>query len=546
MPSTFLDPQLLQFVPDNDDGTVDTTFAPWYDGNFGGAGVGDWLPYNHQAGAVAGSGGSTWYGSGTGMGADARYMQLAKLHFVTAPYFAAFKVAQGDGGTPNLGSIGTEWAPATGVGYSNMATFWGTALTRAAAGPASSQLGAFVPKVEFCVIDTHRSDVHRFLTEGTSYQANLLALIAALRTLFGTSPWFGLVMPHPQLWATTVPGAAIGLRAEQLAVAKNPANRIIPIDMGFARAQAGGLGSRVTVGLQMDLYDLQDTLKQGDLIFDAWIRKQAPTPPRPKTAFPVYLFFGDSICQGNVSAFLVQLTRQASLLGPNPPASVRENQWIWNDIAATWELYNPGVNSNTLGTVDTDAGPELTLLDALADRHPDGFGLIKMGINGAALARAAGSGRWAKGSNEHYPVMVAAVHQALDRVRVQFAKHPDFRGAAVILGQNDATGTGGGTQFVDAIDEFCTDLRADLTTRDSEVPFPIAWLVPHIGAANLPAESSAIRTKLQSKASETAFHAVNVDDGELSRDDRIHQGFDLVEQTGRRLGEALTGAGALV
>ena len=88
---------------------------------------------------------------------------------------------------------------------------------------------------------------------------------------------------------------------------------------------------------------------------------------------------------GNLIPLHAILGGQESILGASP-GTVRTGQYIWNDVAKSIQLYDLTSNANTFGT-STNAyyGPEATFLRRLAEEHPDGVLVVKLGLSNLRL-----------------------------------------------------------------------------------------------------------------------------------------------------------------
>lgn len=242
---------------------------------------------------------------------------------------------------------------------------------------------------------------------------------------------------------------------------------------------------------------------------------------------PFYIMIGDSITAGIVTDAYVTALDSTVLT----KTSRGDTQRIFNGISGVGEPYDFGTNSNTLGTVDTQGGPEFSLLPELADLHPSsGALLLKRGSGGSCLAAdyvAYSSGlygRWARSiSTEHWDELEDNVAACLAWVNNTLGKQAELLGIFVNLGTNDAIVAGGGALFEAALPQFCADLRSTYGTHANGKATPIVWRLPQLGTANrIYAEMVTIRAAIRAYA-ETDEQFVVMDVEDLEREsDNVH------------------------
>lgn len=529
-------PQLMRPVPSTVTGGVPPSpaYVPWFDGTAN-ANAGAFGVYHHMSGVVAGFNGGTWYaGSTGGIGADATYMQLFQDVWPTAPYFKVVKRAF-------TGGITSGWKPPSGLDLVNFLSEWAAKVV-----PAAATLDQTLD-VRLIVIDAGVQDLKDgWAVTGASYEADLTALIALLRSTFGApAAKVLLVTPAPRMWQVTSPGGAIAMRGIHTRLARTlDGVGVVDMDGSIFAPPSGALGSGdLQPAGDQKKYSTEDYLTQGAKIVAAFQALLNPIVTTPGRGLPCYGMIGDSIAVGPLSPVLVALTGQGSLLGPSP-GTVRQNQFVLNAAANQIQLYNPLLNANTAGTVTASVGPELTITAELAKKHPQGFLLVKMGVNASALrGPTAPGGRWAKGANQHYATILQLVQAANTLVMTQpdIRRIPDWRGWFVLLGDNDTYQPGDGALFAQELPQLVADLRDDVSTRTGGKPLPIVIHRIHAGSVlGSGAERSAVRTAVeQMAASDPQLRWINMDDQELDRGDNIHDGMEACLTRGRRLVAAL-------
>lgn len=525
------DTDILSAVPCDSTGAAVGTFAPWYDGAAS-SGTGAMMVYHHIAGAVSGSLGSCWQAAGAGCGPDATYMRrFWQDVYPTAPYFHVAKYLS------NIGVHG--YGVASGGRTALQAEL--TKMIAAAATVGNTLATALI------IIDLSERDIAAWTTYGAAYQANLTALIAWLRATLPSATNAKVIIPnpHPELRSTSMPGGAIQAREIHYALARSLTG-VALIDMAEAKFAPPntGLGSSNPTG-DKKFYTFADTLRLGERIVETFVAMSDGTHSNATLGMPTYLMIGDSTYVGGLSAVWLALSASSDLTGTRYP----KPQFIYNGVSLTIEFYNPMAgNSNTLGGVWSQAGPDVTITDELAALHPNGFFLIKSATNGSSLCdpvNAAG-GAW-----DWYNGTLAA--QFLEDVQAGFSVAyndrgwvPDLRGMFVALGDNDAFDEDTGTLFADRIAPFCARLRQVFGTRTSGTAFPIVWRRPYgTGSTHLNQTARAtIRAAVDAMpSSDPNFRPYSVDELELSPDG-IHLSNEAQLQDGRLAVEALI-AGAI-
>lgn len=525
------DTELMSPVPCTSTGAATGTFAPWYDGSAA-SGAGAMMVYHHVAGVVSGSLGSCWQAAGVGCGPDATYMRrFWQDVYPTAPYFHCAKY---------LSNVGVH-GYGSGSGGRTALQAELTKMIAAATSVSNTLATALI------IIDLSERDIAAWTTYGGAYQANLTALIAWLRATLPSATNAKVIIPnpHPELRSASMPAGALTAREIHYTLARTLTG-VALIDMADAKfaPPSTGLGSPDPTG-DNRFYTFPDTLRLGERIVETFIAMSAGTHSNATLGMPTYLMIGDSTYVGGLSAIWLALSASSDLTGTRAP----KPQYIYNGVTLAIEYYNPMAgNSNTLGGVWSQAGPDVTITDELAALHPNGFLLIKSATNGSSLCdpvhAAGGAWDWLNGT-------LAA--QFLEDVQTGFSVAyndrgwiPDLRGMFVALGDNDAYSEDTGALFAERISPFVARLRRTFGTRTSGTPFPIAWRRPYgAGSTHLnPTARATIRAAIDAMASvDPNFRPYSVDALELSPDG-IHLSTEGQLHDGRLAVEALV-AGAI-
>lgn len=531
--------RILRTVPCDAFGISNNIYSPWWDGSVF-SGVGAWVPYNHVPGGVPGCKGGCWYANGQGIGSDCTYMQQLFELYPSAPGFAAYK--QAIGGTS--GQRGwTELLKVGAIGWTNIAAEW----AKATAARADTLVAKWI------LLDGSDQDIRNWGGAAATYETDLRAVIAYARTLFnGADAKVLLVQPPPEFYQASQPGAAIAVRQIHVKIAGDTANVGLvesdPIDFvgGLAPGHVDPTGDK-------GFMSTEDYLTQGLVAFGQWRNMLAP-PSSAATgaALPTILAFGDSIEVGPMQALLLALTGQAGLIGA-PPGTVRAGQYVWNGTAQQIQLFNVLSNTNTLGTVNSFAGPVTTYTSELGAAFPDGCLVLHMGVNGSGLCDPVpagnGSGLWRKSANQHYTTLLAnwramqraAMVQPFVNGQAWQGRTLDLLGVVANIGANDAYTAGNGANFLVELRQLVADMRADFGTRTTGKPMPFVCARYHKdGVLGSQAERTNVRDALRTLAAEDPrFGYVNMDDQELDRTDHIHDGVEGCLARGRRLVQKL-------
>lgn len=484
--------------------------------------------------------GSASQTNGIGCGPDATLIRrLFDDVYSSSPYFFLWK-----------------WATANGiVGY------WGdspndsmrTALLaeKVRVDAAATALG-HTASWQHCIIDFFTEGIVNAIATPANillYETQLTQLITWLRSSSGlnnSTLHIVLVNHRNDLYATTGAGAAPWLRAAHEHIA-NALDGISIVDLDDLRPGVAGdqEGDEITQ-MSQSAY-----LTAGERMADAIERNLMGVAPTQTRGTPVYVMFGDSIFVGPCTTAWITALRSERISGPTPGNLARpSNQRVYNRGTGALETFRPGSNSNTSGSTGFAAfsGPELEIMAALGELHPDGFVMVKRASNGSSLATALGAyssgnyGRWIKEADEHYTELQADFAAACALINAE-GSQADMRGAIGCLGQNDqaATGTDGGAAFAAALPGFCDDLWADFSTRTGGDKFPIIWRRPQDDTVSADAsEMATIRAALASQmASEPQFAFYDVDDLERDHADDLHETPDSCLISGERAFAAL-------
>lgn len=399
------------------------------------------------------------------------------------------------------------------------------------------------------VLDVSQEDIRTWTASAPTYLADLTEFLVWLKAQLGApGAKVQIVNHHPLMLAGTKPGGAYLISTFHNTYARNTPFTTL-LDMSTAK-----FGRKVQIGVDPapddQDYRVQDLLEQGDRMADTYLRQVAGTVTTPLRGMPVYIMGGDSKCVGGLSTAFISSLASQDLLGASPTTVRPANQLVYNRATLALERYDPLNNANRSGSVLVGtAGPEITLTSELAKLHPDGFVLVKRGMNSAALSsqlsafvEGSGGGRWERAAGENLQALAADMAN-VERLLLAIGMVPDYRGSFWILGTNDSVAVGGGATFAARLPQFVADVKALFQTRTSGKDAPMVWALPQLGCTGRrPEEVVAIRNALTTQAGQNSqLKIVNCDDLERDRADNLHETPTSQMETGRRLGLALTG-----
>lgn len=506
--------------------------------------VAGWMNLTEIGGGPSRRGGSSYTLDGAGVGYDAGLMRTLQAIYPVAPYFQLSKLAQtyptvsGWGVTGhNAQVVVTDW-------FSRMDTAW-------------AELGtADTLDWDLVIFDNSQQDVVDWSSNPTNYllyEERLTAAIAFFRTATGNPDLKVILVNHdPELQNVTRPGfTGLANQLHRIVALQDPLVRVCSLEglrlaganpsygventnrAGYAKAEYWGEAAERLTGVYKRMLD-------------------GVTPTEIDGAFPCYLFIGDSIAVGTMSeAYALDLGSYVYTPGTRSDA-----QQIFNDVEGRFEPYDLTNNSNTNGTINGSGGPEFSLLVALEQRHPDGFGIIKRGVSGSTLivyiapySGGATGGRWSRAyaGSEHFGYLQTLFRNAQEDAFSRLNKQLDLLGVFVTLGTNDGavlTSPGAGTSgalFAGEVANFVADLRQAFSTRTSGPSLPIIWRKPQLDYSTARVDEIVqIREALEEYAlSDSRFALVDCDDLQRLDPGDLHDTPASVVTAGERFAAAL-------
>lgn len=505
---------------------------------------GQWVIYDHIRGADnplkvnTGYEGDNWYATQQGgFGFTTSLMQLLKSY-----HPGGFKVLK----YATLGGT-DDWATG-GAAQTAMAAELAEAV--AAMGPDTPDYRG--------VIYWNSTDISE---ENTSYVANAISFCSAVRTLMSDATaevpiWFvNNSSEFLQESAVTTIGVLTDVAFSRVIRQANVALRATItnfhlIDMEGAGFSADSALTYATEDTDPHNYGTEDHIILGEKAYNAIIRYYADIPSTESGSLPVVVMLGDSQGTGQMLPQYAILGGQERMLGPT--GTVRENEWIWNDLEQDWEPYDVTANPNTLGApASLFFGPEAAMLGKLKERFPDGVAVFKMAQGGASMTT---EGVTAGALNTFDPAagtLWDELGTAWDAAKLAMVRDlgmlPDVIGAVYLLGDNDAYTLTAAQGYAAKLELFNTQVRERFQSRTTGVDLPIVshLLVQHIeqgGPSNhgTSAAREAIRATQRARAVSDTQFAVTSDEGlDLLRDDQIHYSGWSQDTLGIRLADAL-------
>jgi len=507
-----------------------------------------WLHSSELGVGYSTRGGSKSNGS-IGVGPDATLVRrLLELTYDASPYCAVWKVPIGIstivGYSDSSGNTARDTLEAELVRVTAAATARGNTIAW-----KHAILDQSTEDVKFAAVSG--ANALQFIGGGASpsYDAALREMIVWLRgvdAMNNASAEIHIVNHLTSLYATTAAGAVTFANSVHRSIAADTAG-VRVIDLNQHESVIRFADQDDTPGSEKKYYAVPSYFFIGDKMAESVRNANLGVATTTEGGFPVYALIGDSIAVGLITTTWTTESHDVELTGVTHGNLTRpSNQLKYNRGSAVLEIYVPHTNSNTSGTVNTLAGPDLSIMAELGKLHPNGFGLIKRASSGSALAKeltayvggTGAGGTWLKSvAAEHYDEFLADVSGCLAYVNTTLAQQADFRGLFVILGTNDAATAGGGAAFTAALSTFCNDLWEDISTRTGGDKFPIIWRRPQTDAASaIAVEVAAIRAALVTQAAaETQFRWTDVDDLAREHADNLHETPDSSVEDGRRM-----------
>lgn len=505
---------------------------------------GAWVTYDHIRGADnplkvnTGFEGDNWYANQAGgFGFTTSLMQLLKSYHPGG--FKVFKLAAVGGSD--------EWAS----GGDEMVTM------AAELAKAITALGADTPDYRG-VIYWNATDISE---ENLAYVTNATSFCTAIRSLMSDASaevpiWFvNNSSEFLQESAVTTIGVLTDVPFAQVLRQANVALRSVItnfhlIDMEGAGFSADSALTYATEDTDPQNYGTEDHIILGEKAYNSIVRYYADIPSTESGSLPVVIMIGDSQGTGQMQPQYAILGGQERMLGPT--GTVRESEWIWNDLEQGWEPYDVTANPNTLGApASLFFGPEAAMLGKLKERFPDGVAVFKMAQGGASMTT---EGVTAGALNTFDPAagtLWDEMGTAWDAAKLAMVRDlgmlPDVVGAVYLLGDNDAYTLTAAQGYAAKLELFNTQVRERFQSRTTGVDLPIVshLLVQHIeqgGPSNhgTSAAREAIRATQRARAVSDTQFAVTSDEGlDLLRDDQIHYSGWSQDTLGIRLADAL-------
>jgi len=454
---------------------------------------------------------------------DGTLAQWVKFHYAPAGSFAAPLATTGDNWQQPSDTVGTitptpmlmnrlwerfpggfkliKWTNASGFvgpnGFSNgSGSFTGivaTAQTAAAALPGTDTLD-----VQAIIIDAAMTDLVDPVTTAAGFYAAMTSFCANIRAALdgqadvscaAATPII-MVVPHPQASPNALPDPAAitqSYRNFMFQVADEQAN-VHAFDMTWAKTWQTGVG--VVLGTQNQpgvlpadgsrrYYGTDDYVEAGVRLGSALNAVWAQIPLMPAgSAIPVVAMIGDSQFVGVVSNLFAQLSRQASILGPDPGSTQRDSQWVWNAGMQQVQLYDVMTNSNTFGTANSSTfGPDATLMKKLGQRYPNGVVLWKYARNGVNLTiESQGAANAVEDAGTIWQDLLNQWKLFRQECLEQLGRSPDLIGICTDIGGNDASSIASSEAFAVKVGPWIDDLRAAFSTRAIGSPVPVVYL----------------------------------------------------------------------
>ena len=506
---------------------------------------GQFVKYDHIRGAdnplsAAVTEGDNWYSNQSGgFGFTVSLMQLLKARHPTG--FKVIKLAN---------DVATAQWKSGGTAYTNLSA----ERTKAVADMAPD-----TEDVKGVFMWTSGKDIEGL---ATSYFLDLISAVADIRTLIGDTtnavPFWAIShsSEYLQVSKTLTVGSvtsSFSFAIRQSHVAATASGGIANFQILDMEGKTWGADSAVapsTISADPSSYSTQSHIELGERAFNAIVRYYAATPSTANDSLPCVIMLGDSQGVGFISPQYAINGQAESVLGPS--GTVRSNQWIWNDVAQEWQLYDLTGNANTFGSAGSlTYGPESAMMKDLAVRFPDGVAVFKFAEGGCSMTTegvAAGalvtldpeSGtKWSDVQTAWNAARLAALQD--------LGQNLDTVAAVYLLGDNDGRDATSSAAFATKLPTFNTSVREVFTTRTTGEDLDIlTHIIPdHVdnggqSVIGTGTATSAVRSAQTAQAlADTHFHTISDAGLELIRDDDIHYTGRAQDTVGERFAASI-------
>jgi len=507
-----------------------------------------YLHTNEIVGGIARRGGSSVAQGNHGVGPDAYYIpDFFEKVWNVAPYFHAFKYV-------STVTITDGWSDS---GTTQRAGF----LAKVAEVEAAAALRGNTIKWELAIIDLSMTALRTGNAAYIATEENATEeMIAWLRTtaLNNASLKVIIVNHRDDMWNVT--GSSFGVLGAPFyrTLNKNVVRDVANVGLVDMQDQPiANSGDSPNVSSSERKYYSQDGYRfMGKEIVRVYQRLALGTATEQSGGFPVYMYFGDSIAVGQITADWTTNSLHEELTGPTVGDLTRpSNQLIYVRGTGILEVYKPHTNSNPEGHANTTASHDLSMMAELGKHHPDGFALIKRGSSGSSLAASLGNfsgvagyevaGRWHQDYSEHWPELINAYAGAMQYINNTLGKQADLMAIFVSLGHNDQAAPGGAQLFVDKFGSFLTDLESQFGTETNPGRRThVIWRRPQPDAASVTLSGMVlVRTAIEQRAaSDPYFHFIDVDGQIRDHTDNLHESPEAAVNAGRMFVQAISGA----
>lgn len=518
-------PYFSRKIPSNPNGYTGGDFSPQFDGSLNG-GLGAFVKYHYVSGIMPDAGnGDNWFPTPAGDRKGGITPYTFWMHKLWERHPQGFRSIK-------YGIASSGYGVGTGGAWKAGGTALASFMTQVGRMTALMAANNETPDWKAIVLDASATDI---ALGNDTYLADLRSCIDFL--IANLNPDKIIVVSHRSDFNLAVqPNAATAKELNRLLPIYYP-GKVYVFDMSWATFGVDGIIGGAAPGPNNITYETEDYVMMGLRLgkFLEAITTDAPLVDAG-AGIAVNVIISDSM---GISAFMdpaaIISSRQASFLGDGGTTQL-EYAYIYNHQSGMVERYDVTSNTNSIGSVATSFGIELTMQRSILKDFPTGVVTFKVAIGGAALTSDLFAGVW-----QDIKLAFAKFRSAVVR---DLNRTPDVRNCTVLLGTNDAWLMSSANKFVDQAPAFINELNTAFKTRADGPPLSIVWVqpAPHLesGVAGGstqgdPAARALVRSTVASLAAKPGVKVL-LDPGgkyELQRiPDRQHYGMEAVFDVG--------------
>lgn len=241
---------------------------------------------------------------------------------------------------------------------------------------------------------------------------------------------------------------------------------------------------------------------------------------------PVYVMIGDDNLVGLCPFTFLEDGADEDYDGPVTNAKT----WNWSNN--TWETIDGTANSNTEGDGLTNFGPDISMMvSLLADDHPTGVYLFKLGMNTSSFGNPSSTGgSWALSDADIYSAIDTEWDLAKQAMLDVEDKIPDVRGLVIFQGQEDVATQALADAYAVNQASIIGDYRTLFKTRTDAADLPVV-VVKMQNTGNYTAEyvSTVQSAQIAAGANDPAVQTLEIDTARVHSNDKNLSGAGTVD-----------------